>query len=240
MQLSACVAHGNIDVIRGSCSNKVKTNFGRQQLLENLHGEAARSAGAAAVAQMTARGEEELLEAAFAALGAKHMIRVCSVQGRACVSRPWQRLICTAAAVQEAVDLSGVTVAPDDCYDVWGSGIISISWDIKVQELKTCLLKLLGPASDILPGTRKADISHTINKSDRAWGTVKQHKVCQRDGLHSILTGEVLATNAVKDALGGFPTARIFLVKLSSKAFPPVPAAQHQPSPSQAKLTASE
>lgn len=56
--------------------------------------------------------------------------------------------------------------------------------------------------------------SHTINKSDRAWGTVKQHKVCQRDGLHSMLTGEVLATNAVKDALGGFPTARIFLVKL--------------------------
>ncbi len=56
--------------------------------------------------------------------------------------------------------------------------------------------------------------SHIVNESDRAWGTVKHHKVCQREGLRSKLTGEVFATNAVKDTLGGFSAARIFLVKL--------------------------
>lgn len=79
-----------------------------QQLLEYLHGEAARAASAAAVAQVTARSEEEqLLEAARSALGAKHMIRVCSTQEHPTVSKPLQRLIQNAGAVRQAVDLSG-------------------------------------------------------------------------------------------------------------------------------------
>ena len=57
---------------------------------------------------MTARGEEgQLLEAACATLGAKLIIRLCSVQEHPSISRPLQRLIHTAGAVQQAVDMSG-------------------------------------------------------------------------------------------------------------------------------------
>jgi hypothetical protein len=53
-----------------------------------------------------------------------------------------------------------MTIAIDDCYDVWGSGIISIPWNFSMQELKPQLLKLLGPASvqpDVLPSGDRTD-----------------------------------------------------------------------------------
>ena len=41
---------------------------------------------------------------------------------------------------------AGITIAIDDRYEVWGSGIISIPWNFRMQDLKPQLLKLLGPA----------------------------------------------------------------------------------------------
>lgn len=125
---------------------QVSTECEPQQLIDYLHGEAANAASATAAAQDKARGEEErLLESARVALGAQQIIRVCSQNEHPSVSRPLQQLIRSAAAVKQHVDLSGVTLAIDDCYDVWGSGIISIPWDFSVQDLKPQLLKLLGP-----------------------------------------------------------------------------------------------
>lgn len=41
---------------------------------------------------------------------------------------------------------AGITIAIDDRYEVWGSGIISIPWNFRMQDLKPQILKLLGPA----------------------------------------------------------------------------------------------
>ena len=53
---------------------------------------------------------------------------------------------CRALMIKSRLLVAGVTLAIDDCYDVWGSGIISIPWDFSVQDLKPQLLKLLGPS----------------------------------------------------------------------------------------------
>ena len=42
---------------------------------------------------------------------------------------------------------AGITIAIDDRYEVWGSGIISIPWNFSVQDLKPQLLRLLTPAA---------------------------------------------------------------------------------------------
>ena len=87
---------------------QVTTDCRPQQLIEYLCGEAAKAASTAAVAQDTARAEEaQLMEAARRALGAKHIIRVCSAEEQPTVSRPLQRLIQGAAAIRQVVDLSG-------------------------------------------------------------------------------------------------------------------------------------
>lgn len=87
---------------------QVHTDCKPQQLLDYLHGEAAKAASTAAVAQDKAREEEDrLLEAARVALGAKHVMRMCSSHEHPSVSRPVQRLIHNAHAVRQAVDLSG-------------------------------------------------------------------------------------------------------------------------------------
>jgi len=45
------------------------------------------------------------------------------------------------------VCIAGIVVAIDDCYEVWGSGGISIPWNFSTQDLKPQLLKLLGSRS---------------------------------------------------------------------------------------------
>ena len=81
-----------------------------QQLLEYLQGEAATAASTAAAAQDKAKDEEErLLEAARVALGAKHVVRICSPSDHPTVSAPVQRLIQNASTIRQAVDLSGGT-----------------------------------------------------------------------------------------------------------------------------------
>ena len=63
----------------------------------------------------------------------------------------WELFIhaCKALVAKSRRLVAGVTLAIDDCYDVWGSGIISIPWDFSVQDLKPQLLKLLGPGPQI-------------------------------------------------------------------------------------------
>lgn len=56
---------------------------------------------------------------------------------------------------------AGITIAIDDRYEVWGSGIISIPWNFRMQDLKPQILKLLGPAvaQQSAPSSRTAQAS---------------------------------------------------------------------------------
>lgn len=90
------------------CLVQVSTDCDAHLLLDYLSGEAASTASVASLAQERARLEEErLLKAACSALRAKHIIRVCSVHDHPQVCEAIQRLISNAAAVRQAVDLSG-------------------------------------------------------------------------------------------------------------------------------------
>jgi hypothetical protein len=50
------------------------------------------------------------------------------------------------------VDLRGASLAIDDCYEVWGSGFISIPYDFTLQELQPQLVKLLSAKSSAVGG----------------------------------------------------------------------------------------
>lgn len=87
---------------------QVSTDCDPGLLLDYLTGEAATAASTASAVQDRARQDEErLLQAACTALRAKHIIRVCSVHDHPQVCQAIQRLIGNAAAVRQAVDLSG-------------------------------------------------------------------------------------------------------------------------------------
>ena len=56
---------------------------------------------------------------------------------------------------------AGITIAIDDRYEVCGSGIISIPWNFRMQDLKPQLLKLVGPAA----ASQAVSCSHTVEAS---------------------------------------------------------------------------
>eukprot|EP00884_Botryococcus_braunii_P001914 jgi/Botrbrau1/11723/Bobra.0195s0050.1 len=91
--------------------------------------------------------EEDLLRQVKVALGAKHVIRVCSSKDQDKVIRAAQRLLDNASVIRAAVDLSGISIAIDDCYELWESGFISIPFHFKLQELQPELQRLLGVSS---------------------------------------------------------------------------------------------
>ncbi|KAL0041357.1 hypothetical protein WJX79_000663 [Trebouxia sp. C0005] len=124
---------------------QVTTDCRPEQLLEYLQGEAATAASIAADVHANSRKEEQaLLDAAGEALGAKYVMRMCSRHQQPEIKQALQQLIQNAEAVKQSFDLSGIVVAIDDCYEVWGSGGISIPWNFTTQDLKPQLLKLLG------------------------------------------------------------------------------------------------
>lgn len=58
-----------------------------------------------------------------------------------------QRLLQHASAIKQSVDLTGASIAIDDCYELWESGFISIPYDFEVSELQPQLQKLLAAGS---------------------------------------------------------------------------------------------
>lgn len=58
-----------------------------------------------------------------------------------------QRLLDNCSAIRSCVDLSGVSIAIDDCYDLWDSGFISIPYDFAVEDLRPQLQRLLPGSS---------------------------------------------------------------------------------------------
>ena len=58
-----------------------------------------------------------------------------------------ERLLQHASAIKQSVDLTGASIAIDDCYELWESGFISIPYDFDVSELQPQLQKLLAAGS---------------------------------------------------------------------------------------------
>lgn len=102
---------------------------------------------AAAAVQVTKKEEQELLERIRQEFGAKHVVRVCSMFECDKVLEGARRLLEHAPAIKQSVDLRGASLAIDDCYEVWGSGFISIPYDFTLQELQPQLVKLLASTS---------------------------------------------------------------------------------------------
>eukprot|EP00887_Chlorella_sp_A99_P008131 scaffold12.g8131.t1 len=140
-----------LDFLPSSSVLQVRSDCPPALLLDFLRSEAGEAAHAAATALADTRAEEEvLLEEVRSALGARHVIRVCSSYDQEKVAAAARRLIDNAPAIRTAVNLSGASLAIDDCYELWESGFISIPFDFSVSELQPKLQALLAtspPAS---------------------------------------------------------------------------------------------
>ncbi|KAI8104390.1 hypothetical protein M9434_002948 [Picochlorum sp. BPE23] len=87
--------------------------------------------------------EEESLQLACEALGAKRLIRICSSYEQGNVLAACARLLEVADQIRGGLDLSNISLAIDDRYDVWDSGIISIPYDFKVSDIQPKLKALM-------------------------------------------------------------------------------------------------
>jgi hypothetical protein len=111
---------------------------------------------AAAAVQVSKKEEQALLEQIRKAFNAKHVVRVCSMYESDRVLDGARRLLEAADVIRQTVDLSGASLAIDDCYEVWGSGFISIPYDFTLQELQPQLMRLLGSGRPDSPGAAAA------------------------------------------------------------------------------------
>ncbi|PSC70243.1 hypothetical protein C2E20_6326 [Micractinium conductrix] len=135
-----------LDFLASSSVLQVRCDCPPQHLLDFLCSSAGLSANEAAAQVAGSREEEEaLLESVREALGAKHVIRVCSSYEQDKVLGAARRLLEAAPAIRAAgVDLSGASLAIDDCYELWDSGFISIPHDFNMSDLQPKLIALLG------------------------------------------------------------------------------------------------
>ncbi|GAB4823551.1 hypothetical protein N2152v2_010597 [Parachlorella kessleri] len=137
-----------LDFLPSSSVLQVRSDCPPSHLMDFLKSEAGQAAdSAAAQVAGSKQQEEQLLEAVRAALGAKHVIRVCSSYEQDKVIAAAQRLLESAPVIRTYVDLSGASLAIDDCYEVWESGFISIPYDFTLSELRPKLQALLGGGS---------------------------------------------------------------------------------------------
>lgn len=149
-----------IDFSPASSILQVRSDCAPRDLVAFLVSEAGAAADAAAQRASAARQEEqELLERVRQAFGAKHVVRVCAARDPGLVLEGARRLLEAAPAVREAgVDLRGASLALDDCYEVWGSGFISIPYDFALQELRPQLARLLQAAAAAEAGEAAAAV----------------------------------------------------------------------------------
>jgi len=109
-----------------------------------------------------------------------------------------QRLLESAEVIKSCVDLTGASLAIDECYEVWGSGFISIPYNFELTDLKPQLVRLLGAGS-----------SASSNGAGSTNGAASAQQ--RRAGAHangSAAAAAAGATFAPNRAPGGFPGAR--------------------------------
>eukprot|EP01026_Neomeris_dumetosa_P032788 TRINITY_DN2604_c1_g1_i1.p1 TRINITY_DN2604_c1_g1~~TRINITY_DN2604_c1_g1_i1.p1 ORF type:complete len:352 (-),score=49.94 TRINITY_DN2604_c1_g1_i1:168-1223(-) len=134
-----------VDFLPSSPVLQVRSDCQPEVLLDFLCSEEANVADEAAAAVESGRIQEErLLEQVRLALNAKHVIRVCSIYDQNKAMEAAQRLLDFAEQIKKSVDLTGASIAIDDCYEVWESGTISIPYDFEVTDLPPKLQKMLG------------------------------------------------------------------------------------------------
>lgn len=102
--------------------------------------------------QRVKQEEQQLLENIREAYGAKHVVRVCSMYESEKVLDGARRLLEHAELIRQSVDLRGASLAIDDCYEVWGSGFISIPYDFNLSDLQPQLMRLLSAGKEPAPG----------------------------------------------------------------------------------------
>ncbi|KAL4858162.1 hypothetical protein ACK3TF_001655 [Chlorella vulgaris] len=134
-----------LDFLASSSVLQVRCDCPPSHLLDFLCSSAGLSANETAAQVAGSREEEEqLLAEVRDALGAKHVIRVCSSYNQDKVLGAARRLLECAPAIRLAgVDLSGASLAIDDCYELWDSGFISIPHDFNLSDLQPKLKALL-------------------------------------------------------------------------------------------------
>lgn len=151
-----------LDFIESSSVLQVRTDCPPKHLLAFMVSEAGELAHETATLVADTKAEEAAaLEAVRDALGAKHVVRVCSSYDQHKVLEAAARLVEAAPSLRAAVDLSGISLAIDDCYDVWESGFISIPFDFSISDLQPQLQALLAPPA------QEAAVSLTSDGSGR-------------------------------------------------------------------------
>lgn len=133
-----------VDFSPSSSILQVRSDCPPSKLMEFLCSDSGLVANEAAErVAVSKREEQHLLEEIRTAFGAKHVVRVCSMYEQEKVLDGARRLLQNAEVIKKTVDLNGASIAIDDCYEVWGSGFISIPYDFKLQELRPKLARLL-------------------------------------------------------------------------------------------------
>lgn len=135
-----------LDFVPSGSMLQVRTDCPPKQLLAFMSSEAGTLAHETAAQVAGSRAEEDdTLNAVREALGAKQVVRVCSSHDQAKVLEAARRLIEAAPSLRATLDLSNVSLAIDDCYDVWDSGFVSIPFDFALSDLQPQLRALLAP-----------------------------------------------------------------------------------------------
>lgn len=154
-----------IDYLPASSVLQVRSDCPPAALFRWLTSDIASSSSAeAAKAAARRSGEDELLEEAREALGAKHVIRVCTSDpgpsggpdGDSAASVAEGAVAAAACRLRDAaptlaaagISLRGASLAIDDCYEVWDSGFISIPYDFTVGDLSERLARLGAGSGD--------------------------------------------------------------------------------------------
>jgi len=138
-----------VDFLPASSVLQVRADCPPQLLLEFMTSNASAAASLRADEVLELRKEEDaVLEDARASLQAKHVIRVCTFADQEEVLSAARRLAEAAPALAATVDLTGASIAIDDCYDIWDSGFISIPYNFDAGDISNQLSRLLEGAKE--------------------------------------------------------------------------------------------
>eukprot|EP00210_Caulerpa_lentillifera_P000315 g308.t1 len=155
-----------IDYSIASSTLHIRTDCTPLYLLNFVTSEECLNAGNEAQEMISEEAEEQrILEEARVALGAKHVIRICSVYERQKAIRAAERLIKNAEVIRQTVDLSEAGIAIDSNYQAWDSGFISIPYDYHLKELKPNLQKLIGTGKRV--SRRQQRTTNTVGKEQK-------------------------------------------------------------------------
>lgn len=166
----------HLDYVPTSKILTVKTDCPPEALLSFLRSEDAINAHiASSNIESEDMLEEQALEIACGALGAKKLVRICSSYEKGNVVEACTRLVKVGDQIKDSLDLSEISLAIDDRYDVWDSGIISIPYDFTISDFEPKLKALLSSDSRYRSSTGKlsalprSNYFYTLKRTSLVW-----------------------------------------------------------------------